>query len=123
MRGLQLALKQATNGRSRREIADEASRIAVRIWGDDAPPIDEVQVRFIDSRLVKPPEDGRILRCVLAAVGVPLTDALQALGYWPDARLSAAKSPARAVLETLRILGFASAKIASVSGRRVVIQF
>lgn len=122
MRRFQDELRRVTNGRPRREIADEATTIAARLFGSEAPAIDEAQVRDVDSRLAKPPEDGRILRCVVAAAGMPLAEALELLGYWPDARLQGAQSPARAVEEALRILGYPDAKLLNVSGRRLTIQ-
>lgn len=122
MRALQARLKEAIGDESRRKVATRAGQIACRVFGDDAPVIDETHVRDLDSRLVNPPTDGRILRCVLAAVGIPLVDALVILGFWPDANLSGPRSTAMAVAETMRILGYPDAELVSTQGRIVTIR-
>lgn len=115
MRALQARLKEAAGGMSRRQIAQKAQRIAFRLWGDDAPSIDENAVRDIDTRLVNPPSDGRILRCVLSAVGVDLIEALGDLGMWPDVSLGPTSSVAHRVARAMKLAGFPNAELAGTT--------
>lgn len=122
MRVLQARIRAAYGGATRGAIADRASTIASAMWGDDAPRITEEAVRDIDSRLVNPPGDGRVMRCVLAAAGVNLVDALTDLGMWPDVSASGAASLSTRVAMALRICGLKDAKLVGTSGRVIRIQ-
>lgn len=123
MRAFQQRLKHYIGDRSRPQIATRATEIAIKIWGRDAPDIDEKQVRDIDTRLVNPPADGRVFRCVLAAVGMPAVEALTILGYWPDANIAGGgRSIAQAVTEAMRIVGYPDARLVTTHGRRIVIE-
>lgn len=122
MRALQRRLKEALDGRPRRAVAEKASDIAIRMWGSDAPLIDETAIRDLDTRLVNPPADGRILRCVLSAADLPLIQALEILGYWPDPSLGPGASIATRVEAALRLSGLPNAKLVTVAGRRVIVE-
>jgi hypothetical protein len=123
MKRLQERLRLAMAGRTRGQVAAAAEAIAYRAWGDEMPLIDESTVRDLDSRLETPPADGRVLRCVLAAVGVPMVEALEILGYWPDVGLVGRSRPLTARLaEALRVAGFPDAAVIGVAGRQVTIQ-
>lgn len=122
MRALQRLLKDAVDGQPRRAVAEKASDIAIRMWGAEAPLIDEAAVRDLDTRLVTPPADGRILRCVLSAADVPLVDALEILEYWPDPTLGPGASLATRVTAAMKLSGFPNAKLVTVRGRRVVVE-
>jgi hypothetical protein len=122
MRALQKLLREAIDGQTRRAVAERASEVALRMWREEAPLIDDTAVRDLDTRLVTPPGDGRILRCVLSATGIPLVEALETLGYWPDPTLGPGASAATRVVAAMRLSGFPHAKLITVNGRRVVVE-
>lgn len=63
---------------------------------------------------------GQDIRSILAAVGVPLVDALEAGNWWPDMRWSRGISPVERIAEGLRLMGV-SAQI-QVAGNRIVLE-
>lgn len=90
--------RTARADRSRRSIADLASAV------HGAPAdIGEAAVRWLESGAQVPPPRGDILRAVAAALGVPMIEVLEDLGYWPPLRATQADS--RALLETALRLG------------------
>lgn len=124
MQELQTKLRAARLKRKvgRLQIADDASEIAGMTWPDEPLDINEKHVRSLDTRTVTPPANGRMLRCVLAASDIPLTDALEAIGYWPDLRIEKGpKTLAARLVEAARMVGFPGARLVSSDGTRVTI--
>lgn len=122
MKSLSSRIREARGDVPRRDVASRAAEIAARIWSADAPLITVEHVRDLEVRMVNPPADGRIFRCVLAAVEIKLADALVELDYWPDAILAGSRSTAMAVAETMKMLGYPNAKLVSTVGRRITIE-
>lgn len=62
---------------------------------------------------------GQDVRSILAAVDVPLVEALEASQWWPDMRWSRGISPVERVAEGLRLMGI-GAKL-TTAGNRIVV--
>ncbi len=122
MRALQVHLKAAIGETPRQEVADRASEIAVRIWGEAAPLIDITDVRKVDSLHETLRADGKVLRCILAAAGIGLVEALTILDLWPDAIMSGSQSVAVRVAEAMKLVGYPNAKLVTSTGRQVTIE-
>lgn len=109
--------------RSRREVADAAYDVALQLWGEDAPLIDERYIKDLQDRLVNPPADGRAFRCVLYALGIPVYEALALIDYAPDLAWGGAKSvtPDALLVEALRIVGL-KATVRSAGSTALLVQ-
>lgn len=116
-------LIRAIGDRSRPEVADCSRQLAGRVWGVDAPDFDDQFVRDASTRLVGIPRDGRAFRALLAALDVPLVQALEAAYLWPDLRLGSLRpmSNQDLLLEGARMVGL-RATVKSQNGRTVVLE-
>ena len=108
MGALQTELCRAANGRSLPRLASDAQSLANRVWGVDAPEIDEDFVRNLKEKILRPPSDGRAFRALLCALEIPLTEALALIGYWPDLRQGTGES---VTAEQLIVEGCAAAGV------------
>jgi hypothetical protein len=109
----------------RPQIATRANRIAIEIWGDDAPIVSDADVRWVDSQGTRP-GDGRIMRTIVAAHDIRLVDAYEMIGYWPDLRATKALSDGtmgmNAVKAALDMAGV-EASVRSCGDGRVMVTF
>lgn len=119
MSRLQERLATAAGRKSRPVIADRASEIATAAWGPAAPFIDDTWLRTLETRLVNPPGDGKAFRAVLAALDIPLVEALQLLDYWGDLRFKGSRLDM--LVEIARSLGI-QARVKSHRGTTVVLE-
>jgi hypothetical protein len=116
-------LSRAAGGRSRAVIACKAQDIGAVAWGEEAPLISEWDIRDLGGRLTTVPKDGRKTRAILAALGVPLVDALADMHYWPDLRLGSGVpvTTEDLVLEALRLVGMPNATVVQ-QGNVLIVQ-
>lgn len=119
----QSRLAQASSGKSRSEIADQAGRVAASAWGPEAPEIDEVLIRRLQVEMRNPPADGRSMRAVLSALGVPLVEALALMDYWPDLSLGTTRpvSPEQLLVAACQMVGL-EARVRSAGAGRLIVE-
>lgn len=122
MESLRRRLAERSNGSSYLDLADKAQSIALRAWGPQAPEIDEDWIRQVRTRNSTPPADGSRFRAMLAAHEVPLVEALDLMGYWPDLRLGTVTSvsPQDLLVEAARSFGLRVRVVVSDRNRLIV---
>lgn len=120
--GARIRAAREAKDKSRAQTGIRATQIAVTGFPGEDLIIDEVRVRDIETRSVSPSGDLRVLCCVLAAVDIPLVEALKILGLWPDLRPHGGRSVASSVAEAVRNVGYPDARLKPGQGRDIVIE-
>lgn len=86
-------------------LTDLCGDTAVLEWGARAPQIEEQWLKNLLTRSRTPPADGRSFRAVLAALDVPLFQALRLMRYWPDLLVSSDQTPAELLFDAALAFG------------------